>query len=228
MHRAPAVEGGPQEALLFGYDANGRLSTLSTRINGVVNEQVSYGYDAAGRLSSVLVDLTPADAAGDRDSWDAGTASNNDGYRFQTVYTYVDASSLRLSQVRQSDGTIVSYTYDAQGRVKTLTRGDTNTNDADGQGQTLTFTYDDANRSTEVADSTGRSYIYVYDAAGQITGYTGKTEIGQNIRTSLAQAIADELRVPMPAVALIMADTDLVPFDPGTFGSLSTPRMAGR
>ncbi len=64
------------------------------------------------------------------------------------------------------------------------------------------------------------------DAAGRITGYTGKTEIGQNIRTSLAQAIADELRVPMAMVALTMADTDLVPFDQGTFGSLSTPRMA--
>jgi isoquinoline 1-oxidoreductase len=61
---------------------------------------------------------------------------------------------------------------------------------------------------------------------GRITGYTGKTEIGQNIRTSLAQAIADELRVPLASVSLVMADTDLVPFDQGTFGSLSTPRMA--
>jgi isoquinoline 1-oxidoreductase len=61
---------------------------------------------------------------------------------------------------------------------------------------------------------------------GRITGYTGKTEIGQNIRTSLAQAIADELRVPLTRVSLVMADTDLVPFDQGTFGSLSTPRMA--
>jgi isoquinoline 1-oxidoreductase len=61
---------------------------------------------------------------------------------------------------------------------------------------------------------------------GRITGYTGKTEIGQNIRTSLAQAIADELHVPLDRVSLVMADTDLVPFDQGTFGSLSTPRMA--
>ena len=64
------------------------------------------------------------------------------------------------------------------------------------------------------------------DEHGRITGYTGKTEIGQNIRTSLAQAIADELRVPLDRVSLVMADTDLVPFDMGTFGSLSTPRMA--
>ena len=69
------------------------------------------------------------------------------------------------------------------------------------------------------------AWIHV-DSNGRITGYTGKTEIGQNIRTSLAQAIADELRVPMTMVALTMADTDLVPFDQGTFGSLSTPRMA--
>ena len=64
------------------------------------------------------------------------------------------------------------------------------------------------------------------DEHGQVTGYTGKTEIGQNIRTSLSQAIADELRVPLVRVSLVMADTDLVPFDQGTFGSQSTPRMA--
>jgi isoquinoline 1-oxidoreductase len=64
------------------------------------------------------------------------------------------------------------------------------------------------------------------DREGKITGYTGKTEVGQNIRTSLAQAIADELRVPLTAVTLVMADTELTPYDAGTFGSLSTPRMA--
>jgi isoquinoline 1-oxidoreductase len=64
------------------------------------------------------------------------------------------------------------------------------------------------------------------DEQGHVTGYTGKTEIGQNIRTSLAQAIADELRVPMTSVSMVMADTDLVPYDAGTFGSQSTPRMA--
>jgi nicotinate dehydrogenase subunit B len=64
------------------------------------------------------------------------------------------------------------------------------------------------------------------DEKGHVTGYTGKTEIGQNIRTSLAQAIADELRVPLAGVSMVMADTDLVPYDAGTFGSQSTPRMA--
>jgi nicotinate dehydrogenase subunit B len=61
---------------------------------------------------------------------------------------------------------------------------------------------------------------------GGITVYTGKTEVGQNIRTSLAQAVAEELRAPLSSIRLLMADTDLTPFDMGTFGSRTTPTMA--
>ena len=77
----------------------------------------------------------------------------------------------------------------------------------------------------QAASNDVAAWVHI-DEQGHITGYTGKTEIGQNIRTSLAQAVADELRVPLERVSLVMADTDLVPFDQGTFGSLSTPRMA--
>src|SRR5512146_2344041 len=63
---------------------------------------------------------------------------------------------------------------------------------------------------------------------GRITGFTGKVEIGQNIRTSLAQQIAEELRVPMDSVTMLMGDTDNVPWDAGTFGSRTTPTMAPR
>jgi isoquinoline 1-oxidoreductase len=61
---------------------------------------------------------------------------------------------------------------------------------------------------------------------GKITAFTGKVEIGQNIRTSLTQAVAEELRAPMEAINLVMGDTDLTPFDMGTFGSRTTPTMA--
>ena len=64
------------------------------------------------------------------------------------------------------------------------------------------------------------------DEQGRVTAYTGKVEIGQNIRTSLAQTIADELRVPLAAITMVMADTDLTPYNAGTFGSQTTPRMA--
>jgi nicotinate dehydrogenase subunit B len=60
---------------------------------------------------------------------------------------------------------------------------------------------------------------------GAVTGFTGKAEIGQNIRTSLAQTIADELHVPFESVRMVTADTALTPFDAGTFGSRTTPTM---
>ena len=61
---------------------------------------------------------------------------------------------------------------------------------------------------------------------GSVTAFTGKVEIGQNIRTSLAQTVADELRVPFESVRMVMGDTQLTPFDMGTFGSRTTPTMA--
>jgi isoquinoline 1-oxidoreductase len=61
-----------------------------------------------------------------------------------------------------------------------------------------------------------------------ITAYTGKVEIGQNIRTSLTQVIAEELHVPVARIRLVMADTAQTPFDFGTFGSSTTPVMAAQ
>jgi isoquinoline 1-oxidoreductase len=62
-------------------------------------------------------------------------------------------------------------------------------------------------------------------ADGQVKVFTGKVEVGQNIRTSLAQLVAEELRVPCNAITMIMGDTDLTPWDMGTFGSRTTPTM---
>ncbi len=63
---------------------------------------------------------------------------------------------------------------------------------------------------------------------GAVTVYTGKVEVGQDIRTSLAQAVAEELRVPVKAIRMVMGDTDLTPYDAGTFGSQTTPQMNPR
>ena len=60
---------------------------------------------------------------------------------------------------------------------------------------------------------------------GTVTAFSGKAEMGQNIRTSMAQNVADELRVPFESVRMVMGDTALTPFDAGTFGSRTTPTM---
>src|SRR5882724_6877734 len=69
------------------------------------------------------------------------------------------------------------------------------------------------------------AWIHINEDGG-VTVFTGKVEVGQNTRTSLTQAVADELHVPIDSVHLVMGDTDLTPFDAGTYGSRSTPTMA--
>ena len=64
------------------------------------------------------------------------------------------------------------------------------------------------------------------DETGKVTVLTGKVEFGQNVRTSLTQAVADELHVPISSIQVVMGDTEVVPFDMGTFGSRTTPTMA--
>ena len=57
---------------------------------------------------------------------------------------------------------------------------------------------------------------------GRITCFTGKIEMGQGVNTSLAQMIAEELDVSLNMVDMVMGDTDLCPYDRGTWGSLTT------
>ncbi|MCX5800332.1 MAG: molybdopterin-dependent oxidoreductase [Candidatus Eisenbacteria bacterium] len=57
---------------------------------------------------------------------------------------------------------------------------------------------------------------------GRVSCFTGKIEMGQGAVTSLAQMLADELEVSLDSVDMIMGDTDLCPWDMGTFGSMTT------
>jgi isoquinoline 1-oxidoreductase len=68
------------------------------------------------------------------------------------------------------------------------------------------------------------AWLHIGDT-GKVTVYTGKVEVGQNIRTSLTQAVSEELHVPLDSIELVMGDTQLTPFDMGTFGSRTTPTM---
>lgn len=57
---------------------------------------------------------------------------------------------------------------------------------------------------------------------GTVSCFTGKIEMGQGIITSLVQMMADDLNVPMEKVKMVMGDTDLCPWDGGTWGSMTT------
>ncbi|HTW03273.1 MAG TPA: molybdopterin cofactor-binding domain-containing protein [Streptosporangiaceae bacterium] len=63
-------------------------------------------------------------------------------------------------------------------------------------------------------------------ADGSVTAFTGKVEAGQGTRTALGTLVAEELAVPAARVRVVMGNTDLSPFDLGTFGSRSMPIAA--
>jgi isoquinoline 1-oxidoreductase len=56
---------------------------------------------------------------------------------------------------------------------------------------------------------------------GTVNCLTGKIEMGQGNMTALAQMMADELDVAFESVKMVMGDTDLCPWDEGTWGSTS-------
>ncbi len=61
---------------------------------------------------------------------------------------------------------------------------------------------------------------------GRVTIFSGKVEMGQGVLTSQAQMAAEELGVALESIDMVLGDTDLCPWDMGTFGSLTT-RMFG-
>lgn len=56
---------------------------------------------------------------------------------------------------------------------------------------------------------------------GTVTCFVGKIDMGQGAITSFPQMVADELDVAYDKVNTILGDTDLCPWDMGTFGSMS-------
>jgi CO/xanthine dehydrogenase Mo-binding subunit len=62
----------------------------------------------------------------------------------------------------------------------------------------------------------------VIEPDGTVVARSGKVEYGQNIRTGFAKMVAEELAVPSERVRVELGETDRVPWDMGTFGSMST------
>ncbi|HEY2892798.1 MAG TPA: molybdopterin cofactor-binding domain-containing protein [Pirellulales bacterium] len=89
---------------------------------------------------------------------------------------------------------------------------------ADSLGQLPALRTRGGNTRTNIADR-----IHIAED-GKITVWTGKVEVGQGSRTQVCQAAAEELRVPMESVQVVMGDTELCPNDGGTSGSGTTPR----
>lgn len=99
-----------------------------------------------------------------------------------------------------------------------------------GGGITILFTVGDAEALLQEARQRGfrqrlpedfNAFLRIKED-GRVSCFTGKIEMGQGVITSLAQMLADELDVRLDSVDMVMGDTDLCPWDMGTFGSMTT------
>jgi len=69
---------------------------------------------------------------------------------------------------------------------------------------------------------TGGAWLHIAPS-GAVTAFTGKVDIGQDNQTAFRLLVAEELRADPADVRVVQGDTDVCPYDPGTFGSRSMP-----
>jgi CO/xanthine dehydrogenase Mo-binding subunit len=74
--------------------------------------------------------------------------------------------------------------------------------------------------TTSAAASNARVRIGV---DGKVELFIGATDVGGGTGTSLGQIAAEELGIPLNALRVVIADTELTPFDHGTYSSRVTP-----
>jgi nicotinate dehydrogenase subunit B len=68
----------------------------------------------------------------------------------------------------------------------------------------------------------GGAWVHV-SPSGTVTAFTGKVDVGQDNRAAFRLLVAEELAVDPGSVRIVQGDTDLCPYDAGTFGSRSMP-----
>lgn len=72
---------------------------------------------------------------------------------------------------------------------------------------------------------TGGGWLHVAPS-GRVTAFTGKVDVGQGTREALCLLVAEELDTLPDRVTVVVGDTDVCPWDMGTFGSRSMPDAA--
>ena len=74
--------------------------------------------------------------------------------------------------------------------------------------------------TTSAASSNARVRV---GADGKVELAIGATDVGGGTGTSLGQIAAEELDIPLSEITVVIADTELTPFDHGTYSSRVTP-----
>ena len=89
-------------------------------------------------------------------------------------------------------------------------------------GDGLAVVWPPSPRAAGMWPAGGGAWVHVA-SSGAVTAFAGKVDVGQDNQTAFRLLVAEELAAGAGQVRVIQGDTDLCPFDIGTFGSRSMP-----
>jgi RHS repeat-associated protein len=164
-------EGEGQNPIKFHYNSNGTVkgaldakgtATASCPFDTVWNSYptVCYSYDGNGNLTGIT---QPSPLGSESFSYDTPlnrVHTATDGAGHQETYTYDNLD--RVTRIDYSDGSSISYGYDGDGNLSSMT---------DPIG-TTSFVYDSLNRLTSESLPGSRTNQYGYDSASNLTSFT--------------------------------------------------------
>ncbi len=173
------LEGDPDHPIVVGYDAGGRLASVTDPLGNVTR----YSYDAQNRLvSETPPDGGTATFAYDPASGDLSQVTDPLGGTTKFVYDET-GSNWRLDSVTDPLGKVTTYQYDGLNRQTSTTDnlGNVTSYDYDSRGaidsvtdpdgtRTATYGYDAAGDVTSVTDPLGNTVTYTYDGLDRMTG----------------------------------------------------------
>jgi RHS repeat-associated protein len=170
LNKITYADGSSQQ---FGVDAAGNIISSVNRRGSTIayiynpsgqltkkqyadGSSVVYGYDARGNVTSVI------DATGTTTlQYDAANQLTGISYPNGRSLQYTYNADGQRTKFVANDGYTVNYSYDAVGRLKSLT---------DGAGQNIiSYDYDSAGRLTKETNGNGTYTTYEYDSQSQLT-----------------------------------------------------------
>jgi len=147
------------------YTNTGQAQYQANSATNSAGNQLSFTYNGAGNALSTAQGTGPTAKVGYNTlGQPTSSASPGAATGVQTSYGY-DATTHNLTGITPVSGAGLgarAFTHDGFGRLATAT---------DGRGNTITYTYDNADRITNVAysDASTHSVGYSYDANGRVT-----------------------------------------------------------
>ncbi len=149
----------------FGYDANNNASTFIDTVNGTTYT-TSYTYDKDNRPT--LVTSPKANTTGyvydvlgrlTSKTWTSGSTAYTTAYTYKDHPTDTSRTSTQLSSIQNGTSTPISYLYDANGNITSITEG-TNT---------IQYLYNELNEVVrENNQRDNKTFVYNYDLGGNL------------------------------------------------------------